>query len=39
MEWINPHAGIHLDVKGADGKVVAWMVEGAFEYAIQARVY
>jgi hypothetical protein len=28
MEWINPHSWIHLDVKGADGKVVSWMVEG-----------
>jgi hypothetical protein len=28
MEWINPHAWIHLDVTGADGKVVNWMVEG-----------
>jgi Family of unknown function (DUF6152) len=28
MEWINPHAWIHLDVKGSDGKVVNWMVEG-----------
>jgi Family of unknown function (DUF6152) len=28
MEWINPHAWIHLDVKGADGKTVNWMVEG-----------
>jgi len=27
MEWINPHAWIHIDVKGADGKVTAWMVE------------
>jgi hypothetical protein len=27
MEWINPHAWIHLDVKGPDGKVVTWMVE------------
>ena len=27
MEWINPHAWIHLDVKGDDGKVVSWMVE------------
>ena len=27
MEWINPHAWIHMDVKGADGKVVSWMVE------------
>lgn len=28
MEWINPHAWIHLDVKGPDGKVVNWRVEG-----------
>lgn len=28
MEWINPHAWIHVEVAGADGKVVTWMVEG-----------
>src|SRR5947207_9996170 len=28
MEWINPHAWIHVDVASPDGKVVAWMVEG-----------
>ena len=28
MEWINPHAWIHIDVKGEDGKTVTWMVEG-----------
>ena len=27
MEWINPHAWIHVDVKEADGKVTSWMVE------------
>ena len=27
MEWINPHAWIHLDVKGTDGSVVSWMIE------------
>ena len=27
MEWINPHAWIHIDVKGDDGKMVSWMVE------------
>ena len=27
MEWINPHAWIHIDVVGADGKVTNWMVE------------
>jgi hypothetical protein len=28
MEWINPHAWIHIDVKGADGRITSWMVEG-----------
>jgi hypothetical protein len=28
MEWINPHAWIHVDVKGPDGKVTNWMIEG-----------
>ena len=28
VEWINPHAWIHLDVVGDDGSTVAWMVEG-----------
>jgi hypothetical protein len=27
MEWINPHAWIHIDVKKPDGKVESWMVE------------
>ena len=27
MEWINPHAWIHIDVKDTDGKVTGWMVE------------
>jgi hypothetical protein len=28
VEWINPHTWIHVDVKGADGKTVRWMIEG-----------
>lgn len=28
MEWINPHAWIHIDVKKQDGKVEQWMIEG-----------
>ena len=28
MEWINPHSWIHIDVKGDDGKVTNWMIEG-----------
>jgi hypothetical protein len=27
MEWINPHAWIHIDVKEPDGKMVQWMIE------------
>jgi hypothetical protein len=27
MEWINPHAWIHVDVKDSDGKVINWMIE------------
>jgi hypothetical protein len=29
MEWINPHAWIHIDVKGEDGKLSPWMIEAA----------
>ena len=28
MEWINPHAWIHIDVKMDDGNVEQWMIEG-----------
>jgi len=27
VEWTNPHAWLHVNVKGADGKVVAWRFE------------
>jgi len=27
MEWINPHAWMHVDVKKADGSVEKWMIE------------
>ena len=27
MEWINPHAWIHVDVKKTDGTVEEWMIE------------
>ena len=27
MEWINPHAWMHIDVKDTDGKVTSWMIE------------
>jgi hypothetical protein len=28
VEWINPHAWIHMDVKRPDGTVEKWMIEG-----------
>ena len=28
VEWTNPHAYVYLDVKGADGTVVNWGIEG-----------
>ena len=28
MEWINPHAWIHIEVKRPDGKTETWMIEG-----------
>jgi len=28
MQWINPHAWIHIDVKRPDGKLETWMIEG-----------
>ena len=27
-DMINPHSWFHLDVKGPDGKVTEWMIEG-----------
>jgi hypothetical protein len=27
MEWINPHAWMHLEVIGEDGNVANWMIE------------
>jgi hypothetical protein len=37
MEWINPHAWIHIDVKGEDGQVTAWMIEAAAPNALLRR--
>ncbi len=29
MEWINPHAWLHVDVQNEDGTTTAWMIESA----------
>jgi hypothetical protein len=28
IEWVNPHAWIHIDVKRQDGTVESWAIEG-----------
>jgi hypothetical protein len=28
VEWVNPHSWIHIDVKGSDGTVASWAIEG-----------
>jgi hypothetical protein len=33
-EVINPHSWIHMDVKGPDGKVTNWMIEGGSPNAL-----
>jgi Family of unknown function (DUF6152) len=37
VEFINPHSWIHMDVKGPDGKVTRWMVEGGSPNALFRR--
>jgi hypothetical protein len=37
MEWINPHAWLHMEVKSPDGKVVSWAVEGGAPNALLRR--
>jgi hypothetical protein len=36
-EMINPHSWIYMDVKGPDGKVTTWMVEGGSPNALLRR--
>ena len=37
VEWTNPHIWIFLDVKGKDGKVAKWEVEGGAPNALYRR--
>ena len=37
MEWVNPHAWIHVEVKDPSGKVEQWAVEGAAPNALTRR--
>lgn len=34
VEFINPHSWIYIDVKGADGTVVNWAIEGGSPNAL-----
>lgn len=35
VEWINPHAWIHVEVPAANGKKEVWMVEGGTPNTLQ----
>ena len=35
VEWINPHAWIHMENEAKDGKKEAWMVEGGTHNTLQ----
>ena len=37
MEWINPHAWVHLSVKNDDGTEVVWMIEGGTPNTLMRR--
>ena len=37
MEWVNPHAWIHMNVKNPDGTVTPWMVEAGAPNAMFRR--
>ena len=37
VEWINPHAWIHMEVKKPGGKSETWMVEGGTPNTLQRR--
>jgi hypothetical protein len=39
MEWVNPYAWLHIDVKDEDGKTVEWMIETATPNALLRRGY
>ena len=37
VEWSNPHSHFYLDVKGKDGQVASWAIEGAGPGALSRR--
>lgn len=39
VEWINPHAWLHLNVKNSDGTIATWRIEGASQSAYASRKF
>jgi hypothetical protein len=39
VEWINPHAWLHLDVKDPDSKITVWRIEGGSPEAMAIRKF
>jgi hypothetical protein len=39
VEWINPHAWLHLDAKGSDGEITYWRIEGGSPEALALRKF
>ena len=37
MEWINPHAWLHMEVRSPDGKTISWAIEGGAPNALLRR--
>ena len=37
MEWVNPHAWIHIQVKKSDGTTEEWMIEGGTPNTLMRR--
>jgi hypothetical protein len=37
VEWTNPHMWLYVDVKGADGSIVTWAIEGGAPNALFRR--
>jgi hypothetical protein len=37
IEWTHPHAWIHVDVKGPDGRNVSWAIQAASPEALTRR--
>jgi hypothetical protein len=37
VEWMNPHAWFHIEVKGPDGTAVVWAVQAAAPHVLENR--